>query len=102
MLGWGSTQLLPFSAPFCNVDLTPKWAFDLEKATFLNCPTVKPSDGSSDGTSDGSQGGTFDGSSDSNPPLVGGLAAVGAVTGIILIVLAVMTRRERGGKPLFQ
>ena len=32
------TQLLPYSAPYCNVDLNPKWAYDLEKAELLNCP----------------------------------------------------------------
>ena len=32
------TQLLPDSAPYSNVDLDPKWAFDLEKAKLLNCP----------------------------------------------------------------
>merc|ERR1712127_970297 len=32
------TQLLPNSAPYCNVDLSPKWGYDIEKAEFLNCP----------------------------------------------------------------
>jgi ABC-type transport system substrate-binding protein len=32
------TQLLPYSAPYCNVDLNPKWAYDFEKAELLNCP----------------------------------------------------------------
>ena len=27
------TQLLPYSAPFCNVDLNPKWAYDFEKVS---------------------------------------------------------------------
>ena len=26
------TQLLPMSAPYCNVDLSPKWGYDFEKA----------------------------------------------------------------------
>jgi ABC-type transport system substrate-binding protein len=36
------TQLLPYSAPYCNVDLNPKWAYDFEKAELLNCPADKP------------------------------------------------------------
>ena len=28
-------------APYCDVDLTPRWDYDFEKAEFLNCP-VKP------------------------------------------------------------
>ena len=31
-------QLLPQTAPFCNVHLTPKWGYDFEKALLLNCP----------------------------------------------------------------
>merc|ERR1712013_640974 len=31
-------QLLPKSAPFCNVDLSPRLGYDLEKAKLLNCP----------------------------------------------------------------
>jgi len=30
-------QLLPKSAPFCNVDLSPEWRYDIDKAKLLNC-----------------------------------------------------------------
>jgi ABC-type transport system substrate-binding protein len=30
--------IFPRDAPFCNVDLTPKWDYDFEKAVLLNCP----------------------------------------------------------------
>jgi hypothetical protein len=36
------TQLLPYSAPYCNVDLSPTWAYDFEKAVLLNCPIAQP------------------------------------------------------------
>ena len=32
---------MPYNAPFCNVDLNPKWSYDLDKAVLLNCPTVE-------------------------------------------------------------
>merc|ERR1712194_215424 len=31
-------QLFPLDTPYCDVDLTPHWDYDLEKATLLNCP----------------------------------------------------------------
>jgi len=37
------TQLLPKSAPYCNVDLSPKLGYDIEKAQLLNCPTIDSS-----------------------------------------------------------
>jgi len=36
------TQLLPYNAPYCNVDLNPKWAYDFEKAELLNCAVIEP------------------------------------------------------------
>lgn len=34
-------NVFPMDAPYCDVDLTPRWDYDFEKAEFLNCP-VKP------------------------------------------------------------
>lgn len=31
-------SLFPKDAPYCNVDLTPRWDYDFEKAELLNCP----------------------------------------------------------------
>lgn len=31
-------RLFPESAPYCQVELTPRWDYDIEKATMLNCP----------------------------------------------------------------
>lgn len=33
-------NLFPKTAPNCDVDLTPHWDYDLEKAQLINCPTV--------------------------------------------------------------
>ena len=34
--------LFPKTAPYCHLDLTPRWDFDLEKAHFLNCQSTSP------------------------------------------------------------
>ena len=31
-------SVFPLDAPYCDVEFTPKWDFDLEKAELLNCP----------------------------------------------------------------
>jgi nickel transport system substrate-binding protein len=74
------SQLLPDSAPFCDVDLSPKWAYDLEKATLLNCPADDD---------------------------LGGGAIAGIVVGALAFValLGLVTRmyvREKQGKPMFK
>jgi ABC-type transport system substrate-binding protein len=78
------TQLLPYSAPYCNVDLSPKWAYDFDKAKRLNCPIPDP----------GKDGG-----------LPGWATIVIIVISVALAaVLAfalVMYARERQGRPVF-
>jgi len=32
--------LFPKNAPFCDVDLTPRWDYDFEKASLLRCPVT--------------------------------------------------------------
>merc|ERR1712176_1517589 len=36
-------EVFPKDAPYCDVDLTPRWDYDLEKAMFLNCPQTTQS-----------------------------------------------------------
>merc|ERR1711972_1101675 len=33
-------SLFPKDAPYCDVDLTPRWDYDSEKARLLNCPQL--------------------------------------------------------------
>jgi len=33
-----ATSLFPDDAPYCDVDLTPRWDYDFQKASLLNCP----------------------------------------------------------------
>eukprot|EP00959_Pyramimonas_sp_CCMP1952_P195132 4080299-Pyramimonas_sp.AAC.3 len=83
------TQLLPYSAPFANVDLSPKWAFDFGKAKLINCP-APPSVVGGDSDDDG---------------LAGWAVAVIVVGGVLLFTalasLGVMYYREKQGKPIF-
>ena len=71
--------LFPKSAPYCDVDLTPRWDYDLEKAELLNCPEL--------------------------PPKVVDTTAVIVVLAILLALVVgisvFMTFREKQGRPLF-
>lgn len=31
-------NVFPLDAPYCDLDLTPRWDYDIQKADFLNCP----------------------------------------------------------------
>merc|ERR1719217_84811 len=33
-------SLFPKDAPYCDVDLTPRWDYDFEKAKMMNCPRI--------------------------------------------------------------
>jgi nickel transport system substrate-binding protein len=46
-------SLFPKDAPYCNVDLTPRWDYDIEKARLINCPTVLTADQADDETDTG-------------------------------------------------
>ena len=73
------SQLLPYSAPYCDVDLSPAWGYDFEKAELLNCPTK-------------------------NGLGAGGITgiSIGAVVVVGLLGLLVrMYTREKQGKPMF-
>eukprot|EP00540_Astrosyne_radiata_P020106 CAMPEP_0116844762 /NCGR_PEP_ID=MMETSP0418-20121206/12882_1 /TAXON_ID=1158023 /ORGANISM="Astrosyne radiata, Strain 13vi08-1A" /LENGTH=570 /DNA_ID=CAMNT_0004475779 /DNA_START=875 /DNA_END=2588 /DNA_ORIENTATION=- len=74
-----ASQLLPLDAPFCNVDLNPKWNYDLEKATLLNCPE-----------DDSLSGGAIAGIVIAAVVVIGLLAFVGK-----------MIYSEKKGKPMF-
>lgn len=82
------SQLLPLSAPFSNVDLNPKWNYDLDKAKFLNCPPAPVTLASAE--NDGLDGG-----------VVAGLAIGGFVLLALFLLVFRMIFRERQGKPMF-
>ena len=78
------SELLPLSAPYSDIDLNPKWSFDLEKAQLLACPAEMAAD-------DNSLGGGA----------IAGIAVGVAVVVGLVIALFTMVSRERQGKPMF-
>ncbi|KAL3927422.1 MAG: hypothetical protein SGBAC_013094 [Bacillariaceae sp.] len=79
-------QLLPFSAPYCDIGLTPKFEYDLDKAILLNCPVE-------------------------NVTIESGELGTGAIAGIavgslFLVALAafvvIMVSKEKQGTPMFK
>lgn len=82
------TQLLPFTAPFCDVDLNPKWAYDFSKAKLLNCPAPNPLPPASG--SDGLAGWA-----------IALIVVVSVLFFIALVALGVMYNYERKGEPIF-
>lgn len=41
-------NIFPLDAPYCDLDLTPRWDYDFEKAIFLNCNTSSEGSGNGD------------------------------------------------------
>jgi hypothetical protein len=83
--------------PYCDIDLTPKFDYDLEKAELLNCPEVETvteyveTDGSSKKKS-----------SSGDAALYGGLAAAFAVALLLSVgFVTYMASKERAGEPVF-
>lgn len=78
------SQLFPKSVPYCDMDLTPRWDYDLEKAILLNCPATISS-------------------------LAGGLSTAAIVVIAVVVALAVLLglfafvliMKERKGEPMF-
>lgn len=82
-------QLLPRTAPYCNVDLSPKWGFDLQKAKLLNCPTEVAASARSAEADQLSSG-----------AIAGIIIGCAAGVGLIALVM-IMIQIERAGKPMF-
>mmetsp|Transcript_3228 Transcript_3228/g.4687 ORF Transcript_3228/g.4687 Transcript_3228/m.4687 type:complete len:467 (+) Transcript_3228:135-1535(+) len=41
-------NVFPLDAPYSDIDLTPRWDYDIQKAKFLNCPEEEGGEGESD------------------------------------------------------
>ena len=90
------TQLLPYNAPFCNVDLNPKWAYDFEKAELLNCPVIAPPSPPMYPKASDS-----DGSDDLPAWAVIVIVIVCVLLVAVLTFAIVMFIREKSGNPIF-
>ena len=77
------SQLLPLSAPYCDVDLNPKWSYDFEKAFLLNCPAKQEDESLSGGA-------------------IAGIAIGGIALVVLLGFVIKMVLREKQGKPIFR
>ena len=91
------TQLLPYNAPYCNVDLNPKWAYDFEKAELLNCP-VMPSPSPPPAPSSPPM------ASDSDDLPAWAIIVIVIVCVLLVAVLTfaiIMYMREKSGNPIF-
>lgn len=82
------SQLFPESAPYCDVDLVPKFDYDLEKALLLNCPE----DSSKSKKSKSNARATV---------YIALFVAAAAVAMFLVLCVCYMVRRERVGEPLF-
>ena len=75
-------NLFPLDAPYCNVDLTPVWSYDLEKSKLLNCPVPVPP------------------AEKTGLPIGAGVALAAAVV-VLGALFLYMRGREKSGNPLF-
>lgn len=87
-------QVLPQTAPYCNVDLTPKWSYDPVKSELLACPAVATVSASGATSQTNNNNGLSSGA-------IAGIAVGGVVIAALLSLVAVMIRREKMGKPIF-
>jgi len=71
-------SLFPKDAPYCDVDLTPRYDYDLQKAELLNCPAEETE---SDGLSGGEIAGIVVGSVLGAVCLIGGVGAAAFFSG---------------------
>lgn len=78
--------LFPKTAPYCSVDLTPRWDYDLEKAQLLNCPAEAAAAEANGGLSQGA---------------IAGIAILGVVAVLAVAVTVYMAMREKKGNPMF-
>ena len=73
--------------PYCDIELTPKFDYDLEKAELLNCPAGASSKKKSDSGLSGGMVALI---------VILAVAVAGLVAGVAFIVM-----KEKAGEPLF-
>jgi len=81
-------NVFPITAPYCDVELTPRWDYDLEKAVLLSC----------DGTSGNFAAKSADGESTDNSLAIGLAVGLGVPCVIALIAACVLYNRNKSLK----
>ena len=90
-------QLFPLTAPYCDVDLTPKWTYDLQKAQLLQCPAVAEL-----GSGSLSEGSAVGGDDDSlSGGAIAGISIACAAVVVLSMLVIRMVMKERAGTPMF-
>mmetsp|Transcript_45546 Transcript_45546/g.142653 ORF Transcript_45546/g.142653 Transcript_45546/m.142653 type:complete len:651 (-) Transcript_45546:121-2073(-) len=84
--------LFPKNAPYCDLDLTPRADYDLQKALFLNCPET-PNDEEDDDDDDNDNISTAG---------VAVIVIMGVLLAVFVGVFFYMRKREISGEPIFQ
>jgi len=86
-------SLFPKDAPYCDIDLTPRWDYDIQKARLLNCPEVVVSDkDAKDDKDDGDAGDDGD-----NLPLILGLTLGIGIPALVGVGVAAFCFGKRKG-----
>merc|ERR1712038_789584 len=94
VLGRPVNGLFPITAPYCDVDLTPTWDYDLEKAELLNCPN------NSDPVTPVTE--STESKKKSSPDNIGIIVFLIILVVVALIGIACMIKREKAGRPIFK
>lgn len=84
-------NVFPLDAPYCDLDLTPRWDYDFEKAILLNCNNSTEDESS--GSESSSTGNESSSSDDSNLALILGLV-LGAVCAFLIFITVLYYNRS--------
>lgn len=92
------SQLFPTSAPYCDLDLVPKFGYDIEKAKLVNCPYVPDNQYNPKASSSGS---TTTTKKEDDGLFLGLFIGFGCLFCAAASFVCYMMNREKSGNPIF-